>query len=387
MRNEKKYFIGIVGLIVLSVPFLSFVQADKEYSDMELKSKLSRPEIDSVTFFDGTYYSQMETYYLDQMFMRDQVVNFKAQLEKQLGVKQRNGVIFGKEGHLLPVMEISNPIDYVEDRQQLISEIVTNMKRIYDIATDKGMDVIRLDGFEKSDVYDSYYPYSTPNNQEGISLFRSTISDQLRAFGLQTVSMKEHFNKGENTEYYYTDHHFNIYGAVTAFNAMIDNINSNFDHTIDKIEVEDLDLKVVDKMFSGSYSRLLGDKELFNYEKQIIPNLDLYPNFERYELGESVEPFLISNTEITSYGNIMGGDKANTIIKTNRPDLPNVLFIGDSFTNSLELLSVLEFNEVHSIDPRHFKGSVFDYVEENNLDIVVLVNTTLFSDQYIGGGN
>ena len=71
----------------------------------------------------------------------------------------------------------------------------------------------------------------------------------------------------------------------------------------------------------------------------------------------------------------MEGDNAFTIIDTNRKDLPNILYVGSSFTNILEALSIHDFNKMISIDYRHntSKNSINYYVKTYNIDYVVFI--------------
>ncbi|UPU39867.1 hypothetical protein MX850_03960 [Erysipelothrix sp. Poltava] len=85
---------------------------------------------------------------------------------------------------------------------------------------------------------------------------------------------------------------------------------------------------------------------------------------------------MIADETISLYGNYMNGDKANTVIKTKRDNLPKILFIGDSFANALEYLSIYDFNEVHSLDLRSYKGNVYEYIEKNKFDVIVFVRNT-----------
>ena len=71
----------------------------------------------------------------------------------------------------------------------------------------------------------------------------------------------------------------------------------------------------------------------------------------------------------------MGADYAETIVDTNNDDAPNVLFVGSSFTNILEALSVCKFNKVVGIDYRHNKTgkTIADYVKEYDIDYTIFI--------------
>jgi hypothetical protein len=68
----------------------------------------------------------------------------------------------------------------------------------------------------------------------------------------------------------------------------------------------------------------------------------------------------------------MGGDIEETIIRTNRPELPNVLLFGNSFTNAMECFLYTSFNEMRSLDLRYYtEKGILQYVSEYKPDIVI----------------
>ena len=78
------------------------------------------------------------------------------------------------------------------------------------------------------------------------------------------------------------------------------------------------------------------------------------------------------------YDYYMGGDIGETIIKTNRPGLPRVLVIGDSFTNPLEGILYTSCDEMRSLDYRHYDGeNILDYIADYQPDVVLYVRDDL----------
>ena len=79
-----------------------------------------------------------------------------------------------------------------------------------------------------------------------------------------------------------------------------------------------------------------------------------------------------TDTEDVLYSLYMGGDVGETVIETGRPDLPSILIYGDSFPNPVECLAYYSFDEMRSIDLRHYKDmTLADYIQAYQPDIVV----------------
>lgn len=93
-------------------------------------------------------------------------------------------------------------------------------------------------------------------------------------------------------------------------------------------------------------------------------------------LGALAEPnpYDFSIPHYVTYSLYMGGDYANTVIDTGREELPSILIYGDSFTNAVECIAYLSFDEMHSLDLRYYKEmSLDEYIQTVQPDIVVCI--------------
>ena len=88
----------------------------------------------------------------------------------------------------------------------------------------------------------------------------------------------------------------------------------------------------------------------------------------------------------TTYNLYMGGDFGETVLKTDRPELPDALIFGDSFTNALETLLYASFDETRILDLRHYTDmSLKEYVDTYRPDVVLCIQNDTF--YYTAGGN
>lgn len=186
--------------------------------------------------------------------------------------------------------------------------------------------------------------------------------------------------------YYATDHHFTLEGAFETYKALLENIEQETTWSFDAYEKTDFEWKSLPNPFLGSSNRKLfglwnnSDAIQLAYPKENIP-------FERTDNGKPVDSTIYrlpeSEDELVTYSVYMGGDIGETVITTNRPELPNILIYGDSFTNPLEVLLWTQANELRSIDFRHYtECTLKDYIAEYKPDIVICVRdeTTFLSE-------
>lgn len=142
-------------------------------------------------------------------------------------------------------------------------------------------------------------------------------------------------------------------------------------------EGTDVTFSALPNPYMGSRTRkLLGLRG--NDEKLLTASFAEDIPFTRFDNGAAAEATVYalpgSDAEPLTYGLYMGGDIAETVIRTDRPELPNALIFGDSFTNPVECLAYYSFNELRSVDLRHYTvQSLSDYIAAYQPDVVLCV--------------
>ena len=172
--------------------------------------------------------------------------------------------------------------------------------------------------------------------------------------------------------YYQTDHHLNIRGGYYIFENIISRVNKDgYNIKLNKLEDE---YDIYERVINGSYNRKIGQREASKNEELVLVPKTATLKYTRLDDKE------VSKTPIFGDGNTyaeayMGGDYAETVVETNNDKAPNILYVGSSYTNVLESLSVYKFNKMVSIDYRDNKTgmSIADYVKEYDIDYVVFI--------------
>ena len=146
--------------------------------------------------------------------------------------------------------------------------------------------------------------------------------------------------------------------------------------TLNALKYDDFNVSTLNNKFIGSRNRQLyglfpnNDKIKIGYPKKPVS----YEKFDNGKLDNTINYVPQNLEEAVSYEVYMGGDKPETIIKTNRKYLDNVLIFGDSYTNAVETLLYLNFNETRSLDLRYYhKKSLYQYIKEYKPNLVIML--------------
>lgn len=376
--NSKFVFFLLCFAFLFVTLIASFIKEDEPRSLIENRrlKQFTAPTNSSV--FEGQWMLDLEEYFLDQFAYRQSAVKNYFLFQDVLGVMERNGYIkglnnrvlrkpsFGSEDNQSKIGNYANPrIEIIEKLNEICKE--SSSKLIY-------MQIPHMSRYNASQ-YPKYYEYNYIEDAR-----QEYIIDSLKTKNIDTVDASNDLLNIHADEYIYfnTDNHYTFKGAYYAYQSLLNYINDVDNLNLSFPSWEDCDYYRNDNPLVGSYLYSFGDSGInrSDYLEYVVPK-DM-PNYERYEEGKASDIKII--TDNNAYSAFMGGDRKNALIKTNREELPNILILGHSYTNALEVMAVYNFNEMHSIDPRLFDGNIGDYIRNNDLDYVVVIR----DDMYVG---
>ena len=241
--------------------------------------------------------------------------------------------------------------------------------------------------------YEDKYPSYLENRAAYTAAELAAFSAAMEEHGVTYVDMGSIFDaKGHLPEFSSTvDNHYGLPGAYETYRAAVQALHSAYGLALPfPEEGTDVDFTALPNPYMGSRTRKLmglrgNDEHLLTAVfREDIP-------FTRFDNGGEAAPSVYAlpatDSEPVTYGLYMGGDIAETVIRTDRPALPSVLIFGDSFTNPVECLAYYSFNELRSIDLRHYTAqSLRDYVDAYRPDVVLCVRDyqSLLSREYNG---
>lgn len=320
-------------------------------------------------------YKMIESYgYIQKLMAKNEVSNFQV-------IKDKEGLM-----NYSYFAEGPNPIDKIGD----------NTKRFKDNLRDKEVKLIYVmppDKYVpgKTSIYKGL-PYNYAN--ETADNFLKYISNEgIDYIDLRSDLMKNTKNLDEL--FYKTDHHWRIETAFDEFVSLAYTLNDEYgedikclDYYTDKNNYNFINYK---NNFLGSMGRKTGV-----YYNGIDDFTLIFPKFKtkysfysktgEYELNLEgrFEDVLISahalnyNENIYSadsdkyFSYLMGNQGIVHITNENKRNGLKVMFIKDSYTVPLAAFLSTAVSDVYMIDPRYYDGDITKYVNNTDLDVVII---------------
>jgi hypothetical protein len=207
------------------------------------------------------------------------------------------------------------------------------------------------------------------NYLDYMQIIKTNVSDDVYVIDAYELFKKNNLKHS----FYQTDHHVNIDGSYLIFEEIVNYINKK-KKKIDLLPLEE-EYDVKEMVINGSINRNIGSTIKGRKEKLVLIPKNTTVEYERFDSGIESKRQVFGNFD--DYGVYMGGDCSETIVKTNLKGKPKILYVGSSFTNILESLSVYKFRRVVSVDYRYNKTGkdLITYVKENDIDYVVFIGS------------
>ena len=387
-KYSDRAFLACLLAVLLAVPAGTALWGHKETASYyENRSLAQRPALTWSALWDGSFGADMESWYSDHTPGRTTFL--KTDTAMQMKFRPVVNDIVTTADVLLPEM------DYTEWSRTAYAETAPSIAKKFGslndhIAANGG--TFYFAGFPEQRVYfqDKFPGYMNSHGREAANADEE-FKTALTAQGIRFLDMAEVYDAAGHPQHYYSavDHHYTYYGAYAAYRAILDRLNGD-GFGLPVLTEEDIDFQELPNPYIGSRNR-----KLYN----------LWPNSERAVIGVQKDPVLFARTDNgqpsekplfvlpaaeylpTTYNLYMGGDFGETVLETNRPELPDALIFGDSFTNALETLLYASFNETRILDLRHYTDkSLKDYITEHRPDVVICVMNDTFYYTTTGNG-
>lgn len=357
MKTEKtvqKIFI-ITFLTIITFFMITTLLNNEKVSDVERRELNTFPKFKIENLVKKSYYDDLTSAFQDQLELRQYLIKgyFLFQFQRYYG-----DAVKGKNNQLYSAEQAKPSKDYYKNLKKQIENINTKNKELN--AKLIFLSIPRKDAYMAKELPKTYTSSINIYNKQ-VEITKQTLDSDITFINAYDVFKKS----GIYNCYYSNDHHITPKCAYELYKE-INKITNTKSYNLEE------EFKINKTVVNGAYNRQLGQtvkskpEDLYLTPKKTI-------NYIRYENDK------LSNKKVYGKGNsyedaYMEGDMAYTRIETNKKG-ENIMFVGSSYTNILEALSVPSYNRMLSIDYRHNKTgkSINYYVDKYNIDYVVFI--------------
>lgn len=358
MVKKKSDYINVILFLIFiyGIALANIFVKDKKFSEMENRLLAQLPEFSLSEIGSGKYMVDYETYITDQFVARDIFVNVKSVSEKALGKRVNNGVYYGEDGYLIE--------QFVSVDEELLKK---NTQAIESFA----------EGIQ-ADVSFAVIPGSVAINQEKLvsvlpdlnqKKLIDEIYDSLAGSKVTVVDVYSSLWEHRNEELFYrTDHHWTSLGAYYGYRAYAETVG------LVPTGLEQYDKQVRSEEFYGTLYSKAG---VFWIQPDCITTyVDEEGIIVEHIVGETTQTGgLYDDRKLSTkdkYAMFLGGNQPLAIIKTGKQELPKLLVIRDSYSDSLAPFFTEHYSEIYMWDFRYNKEDVSDFIEENGIEQVFI---------------
>lgn len=376
----KQYsFLIIMSLIILSISITSLFLPPRKFSDLENRYLQTKPKFTLKDYLKGTYATDFESAVNDQFPLRDSWITLKSRCMLGIGMRENNGIIYGKNHHLFKRFDTINKDTFTKNLQSILTFI-------YAHPNDKITFILIPDAYA---IQPNLLPKHIIKVDElkWIKYIYHIINHTSTANTLPlSPCLLRH---ADDYIYYRTDHHWTSSGAYLAMYNYLLNIgrippdimpNPLYYTHINSLNLlnDYTDFNIVHNFYGTYYNRskftsITPDTILYTepsvsvtIEGKTMPGLY---NKEKFNTPDKYAAFLWGNNGFT------------TIINENiKEGGPRLLLLKDSFGNSAAPFLTYYYRQIDVIDLRYIPFNLSDYLKTNKFDdILIMYNFSSFN--------
>lgn len=385
-----------IANIVLVLAFAGFLAAamvitlgkpQGGWSYYENRTLAQMEELTPQTLWDGTFANSVEPTLQDHAAGRNTLLKLSAWMDMELFHRPVVNQVIPAEGMLLSWNPYETPDP--ELIQQQADAMAGQLGELRDVVESYGGKFYYVAVPGQYTYFEETHPDFLNNRATYTDLEIPAFQQAMEEQGVTLIEMGEILaQQGNPPEYYSTvDYHYTFGGAYATYLAILERINQDFDGALSVLDEDSLVRETLPNPYLGSRARKVFG--LWETDEKLEIGLPSQPiPFARTDNGQEVPATVYTlpgnDTDEVAYAAYMGGDIAETVIDTGRDELPSLLIYGDSFTNPVEGLMYYSFDEMRTVDLRHYKDmTLADDIALYQPDVVVGIRdyeSLLFTD-------
>lgn len=174
--------------------------------------------------------------------------------------------------------------------------------------------------------------------------------------------------------YFKTDHHWTALGAFRAYESFM-KIKGEEAVALEKYSRIDSKNKYLGSIYNMTKSeRLENNLDDIWYYDPLLPVE--YSSINRDETAWDSSQIIFPSyfEHDRKYSAFMGGDTAFSHIKVDSQVEKRILVIKDSYGNAFIPFLLPHYRDIFIVDPRYFKNNIYDLIEDNKIDEVLIIN-------------
>ena len=356
----------LLAAVIIIFSVINLVTPAKEYSAQENRNLAQRPALNRSALKDGSYFSDMDTYYADQFFLRDKWVSLQAQLSMLLGRRELNGVYIGAEAYLL-----SKPETPAEGQADRLAGAVNAFAEAH---PDLQTEVMLVP--DAAVVLKDKLPQNAPvrDQMADIQEIEQKMDPSVKCIDAAAALLA---HKDEPL-YYHTDHHWTSLGARYVFEGTAAGLGisrplNNYQHY------------VVSDTFEGTLAARSGlhrtkdEIEVYTPEETDVEYYVYYPDTDEKTTSLFNSEALNQKDQYTVF---FGGNHPLVEIHTTADTDKSLLIFKDSYANSFVQFLYPYYENIIMIDPRYYYDNPESVLKSQKItDVLILYSAdTVMTD-------
>lgn len=368
------FLLGFLCFLVAALAITVLKPKDTwSYYENRSLAQLQRPTLSSLV--DGSYTNSVEPFLQDHAAGRNLLLRVNTLVDFTLLHRPVvNQVIHTKEMLLgFNPYEIPNQT-WIEQQADYMARQLAQLR---DLVEGYGGHFYYVSVPGQYTYFEQEHPSFLNNRSAYTDIEIFAFVSAMQFYGVNLIEMGSYLEQIGNPPELYstTDYHYQFGGAYLTYETILNTIEQDTGVSLPRLAGDTLSIQELPNPYLGSRARKVFG--LGGIEEHLTIGLPTSPiPFTRTDNGMP-SPSLVytlphSDTEEVAYSLYMGGDMGETVIDTDRDTLPTLLIYGDSFTNPVECLMYYSFDEMRSIDLRHYKDmTLADYIQTYQPDYVV----------------
>lgn len=208
------------------------------------------------------------------------------------------------------------------------------------------------------------------SQKDGISYAYSNMDSEI-------ITVDAYYNFEANKDeylYFKTDHHWTALGAYRAYESFM-KAKSEEAIPLEKYNKIDSKYKYLGSIYNMTKNERLENNldDIWYYEPYLsVDYLAVNRNGSSWGSRQVIFPTYFE--KVNKYAAFMGGDTAFSHIKVNSGKDKKIIVIKDSYGNSFIPFLLPHYKDIYVADPRYFTDNIYDVIEENQIDEVLIIN-------------